>query len=80
MPATVVVPEQMVFPFESLTVTVENGSAVPEIVGRLLVVNELFGGPEITGAGGGVVFTVNVTVVDAGPVLPARSVARALIT
>jgi hypothetical protein len=62
-PAADVTPEQRVAPpLEFLTVTVEKAWAVPEMVGRLLLVKELLGGEVMTGAGGGTVITVKVTV------------------
>jgi len=79
-PELEVTPEQTTTPESFLTVTVENGSAEPEMVGRLLAETELFRGALITGADGGFAFTVKVTAFDAGPVLFARSVALAVIT
>jgi hypothetical protein len=61
LPAAEVVPEQTGRLFESVTATVEDASAVPEMVGRVLFINELLVGAVITGAAGGPVLTVKVT-------------------
>lgn len=58
----------------SFTVTVEPGSPVPVIMGVLFEVLPPFAGPVITGAAGGVVSTVNGTVVG-WLMFPAGSVA-----
>jgi hypothetical protein len=77
-PAPDVTPEQMMTPLlEFRTVTVERAWAVPEMVGRLLLVKELLGGEVMTGADGATVITVKVTGAESGLTLPARSVARA---
>jgi hypothetical protein len=77
-PASVIVVPRDVEP--SNTSTVEFGSAVPEIVGIGFVVEELFVGTVITGAAGGIVSTIIfIAGVEAGLVLPAGSVAVAVI-
>jgi hypothetical protein len=61
-----------------VTVTVESGSAVPEIAGVVSFVDEPFAGAVITGASGAVVSTVKESGVDAGDTFPAASVAVAV--
>jgi hypothetical protein len=63
----------------SYTLTVEDASAVPVIVGVLSLVAVPLDGLEIIGADGAVVSIVIVTAVEAGDVLPAASVAFAVI-
>jgi hypothetical protein len=63
----------------SKTVTVAPGSPEPAMVGVLSFVTEPDAGAVINGAVGAVVSTVNVSGADAGDVLPAASVAVAVI-
>ena len=77
-PASVIVVPREVEP--SNTSTVEFGSAVPEIDGVGLVVEELLVGTVIIGAAGGMVSTIILIAgVEAGLVFPAASVAVAVI-
>src|SRR5918998_338505 len=62
----------------TVTVTVAPGSPVPVIVGVLSEIVDPSAGLSTTGASGTVVSTVNVTVSDAGDVLPAGSVCVAV--
>jgi hypothetical protein len=75
VPFAVVVPASAP---STLTRTEVFASAVPEIVGVLSLMLEPFAGSRMLGAVGGVASTVNVSTLPVAPVLPAKSVARAV--
>jgi hypothetical protein len=61
------------------TVTVLWASAVPEMTGVVVLTNAPLAGVSTTGAEGATVSTVKERELEAGPVLPAASVARVVI-